>query len=52
MGAELVTQALQLARQFAEVVDFTVVDHAQLAIGTEHRLLAAGQVDNRQAPMR
>ena len=51
VGAEVVAQGRQLAGQLAEVVDLAVVDHAQIAVGAEHGLLAAGQVDDRQAPV-
>ena len=51
VGAELVAQAPQLLHQFAEIVDLAVVADAKIAVGAEHGLLAAGQVDDGQAPV-
>src|SRR5207237_587611 len=41
---------LQLAAQLAEVVDLAVEDQPHLAVLAGHRLFAAGEIDDRQAP--
>ncbi len=50
-GAERETRLLQLAAQFAEVVDLAVEDDHCAAIGRMHRLRRSGEVDDRQATM-
>ena len=51
VGAESVPQRLQFRHQFLEVVDFPVEHHHHRAILIEQRLLAGGEIDNRQAPV-
>ena len=51
VGAEFVAQAPQFYHQLAEIVDLAVVADAEIAVGAEHGLLAAGQVDDGQAPV-
>jgi hypothetical protein len=43
--------ALELAAQLAVVVDLAIADQHDRAIGVVQRLPAAGQVDDREAPM-
>ena len=48
-GAKGPSAARELVAQLAEVVDLAVEDHGDLAVGTRHRLRAAGDVDDGQA---
>ena len=48
-GAEHVAQRLQFGAQLAEVVDLAVEHHDDVAVLVDHRLLAGGEVDDRQA---
>src|SRR3546814_2078048 len=48
-AAEHVAGAAQFRGQFLEVVDLAVVDDRDAAILVVHRLLAAGEVDDRKA---
>ncbi len=50
-GAESVAQCLQFGAQLAVIVDLAVVANQHAAILIAHRLLAAGQIDHRQAPV-
>ena len=50
-GAEDVAQRLQLGHQLLEVVDLAVEDDADAAVLVEQRLLAGGDVDDRQPAM-
>ena len=50
VGAEGMAARLQLAPQRGEVVDLAVEHARELAVGGAHRLRAAGDVDDRQAP--
>ena len=50
MRFELVTHALKLGAQLLEVVNLAVERNGYAAIGVLHRLTAAFQVDDRQAP--
>jgi len=49
LGAEAVAQRLELGHEFLEVVDLAVKDDADAAVLVEKRLLAGGDVDDRQA---
>ncbi len=51
LGAEAVAGPLQPAAELAEVVDFAVEDDPHRAVLVGHRLLAAGEVDDRQPAM-
>jgi hypothetical protein len=49
---ESITSAFQLDSEFSKVVDGAVKNHAQLAIGGQHRLMSRlAQVKDRQATM-
>ena len=47
---EAVAQRLQLGAQLAVVVDLAVAHQPERAVGVAQRLVATGQVDDRQAP--
>ena len=51
VGAEAVAGAFEPAAQLAEVVDLAVEDDPDRAVFVGHRLMPAGQVDDRQPPM-
>ena len=51
MGAKDMALRLQFGAHFREIVDFAVEDDRQALILGQHRLRAAGQVDDRQAQM-
>jgi hypothetical protein len=48
-GLKAGTAGLEFGAQFGVVVDFTVVSNSQPWPGEEHGLMAAFQVENRQA---
>src|SRR4051812_20349260 len=48
-GCEVVARARQLLAQLTKVIDLAVKDQLDHAILVGHRLVAAGQIDNRQA---
>ena len=50
-GVEHVAERLQLRDQFLVVVDLAVEDDAHAVVFVVERLLAGGQVDDRQAPV-
>ena len=50
-SAENMPLGLQFGADFSEIVDFAVEDDGQALILSQHRLRAAGQVDDRQAQM-
>ena len=50
-GAEAVAQRFEFRHQLLEVVDLAVEHHRDAAVLVEHRLLAAGDVDDRQTPV-
>src|SRR5690348_13437651 len=49
IGDEYGAELFQLRAQFLEVVDLAIEDDAQRAVGRRHRLLAAGEVEKREA---
>jgi hypothetical protein len=51
MGAEGVAERFELGHQFLEVVDLAVEHHDDRAVFVEQRLLAGGEVDDRQPPV-
>jgi len=51
-GVEDVAQGFELGYQFLEVVDLAVEDDRHRTVLVEQRLLAGGEVDDRQPPMR
>ena len=51
LGAEAMAAGLELAAELAMVVDLAVEDDPDRAVFVGHRLLAAGPVDDRQAPV-
>jgi len=50
-GSKCVAKRLQLLRQFAVVVDFTIESHCHLLIFVEYRLLSSCQVNNSEPAM-
>ena len=48
-GAKSMTARFQLRPQLLEVVDLAVEDHPEGAVFVAHRLMAAGEIDDRQA---
>ena len=51
VGAEDMAERLEFGHQLLEVVDFAVEHDDHAAVLVEQRLLAGGQVDDRQPPM-
>ena len=51
MGAKYIAGGLQFCTQFLEVVDLTVEGQPAATICTRHGLLAAREIDDRQASM-
>ncbi len=51
LGVEHMAQRLQFRDQLLVVVDFAVEYHHHRAVFVEQRLLAGGNVDDRQAPV-
>ena len=51
LGAELMAAGLELAAQFAVVIDFAVEDDPDGSVFVGHRLLASGPVDDGQSPV-
>ena len=47
---EVVPALLELGPQLLEVVDFAVEDDPDRLVGIGHRLVAAGEIDDRQPP--
>ena len=50
VGAKDVAALLELGAQLLEVVDFAVEDDPDRLVGIGHRLMAAGEIDDRQPP--
>jgi len=48
MGAEAVAATFERGAQMREIVDFAVEDDAHRAVFVEHRLVAAGEINNAQ----
>ena len=44
---EFVSKLFQFVAQFAMIIDFAIKDDHQLTIRCQHRLMAAGKIDNR-----
>ena len=51
LGAERVAAGLEIAAQLAMVVDLAVEDDPHRAVFVGHRLIAAGAIDDGQAPV-
>ena len=51
MGAETVTRRFELLTQGLKIVDLAVERQPATAVLTRHRLLTAGEIDDRQAAM-
>src|SRR5438445_5170739 len=49
IGDEYGAELFEFGTQFLEIVDLAVEDDAQRAVGSRHRLFAAGKVEKREA---
>jgi hypothetical protein len=50
VGAKLRSELFEFRTQLPEVVYFSIEDDAERAVRGRHRLLAAGNIENREAP--